>query len=331
MMYTKRPIDKLAKEEIENGEAHIKSYELKLIDGKTIYHGFLVLTTFKLVYKPLQKPKDPFLPELKRRYFTVPHNVVLRIDEVVDRKNPQIYFLELHTKDFRFLRFISENLALLQQLNDNIQKLAFPPKLNTLFCYQFRYESPCNGWDVYNAHQEFERMGVVIGGEGDTPFTYVDNWKEGTGQPPMCLSYPQFIVVPRAMGKDEVLASANFRTKNRLPALSYYHKLTKTSIWRSSQNMSGYTQNRSVEDEKLLFMIGRSNPRTERLQIYDARSYVIAQLNKLKQGGYENTDKYVNCNIEFCAIDNIHTVRDAYNKLTAICCTNAENNKEFFA
>lgn len=38
--------------------------------------------------------------------------------------------------------------------------------------------------------------------------------------------------------------------------------------------------------------------------------------NRVTQGGYENTkDYYTNCEIIFCDIDNIHVVREAYNKI----------------
>lgn len=52
--------------------------------------------------------------------------------------------------------------------------------------------------------------------------------------------------------------------------------------------------------------------------IYDARPKLNAQANMAKSGGYESVgqDKhYKNCQIEFCNIDNIHSVRNAYNSM----------------
>lgn len=41
--------------------------------------------------------------------------------------------------------------------------------------------------------------------------------------------------------------------------------------------------------------------------------------NRMNKGGFENTkDFYVNCEIQFCDIDNIHGVRDAITKLYEI-------------
>lgn len=50
--------------------------------------------------------------------------------------------------------------------------------------------------------------------------------------------------------------------------------------------------------------------------IFDARSYINAFANKANKGGFENTkDYYLNCEIQFCDIDNIHGVRDALTKM----------------
>ena len=59
----------------------------------------------------------------------------------------------------------------------------------------------------------------------------------------------------------------------------------------------------------------RRNP-NEKLIIFDARSQINALANRLNNGGYENTkDYYTSCEINFCDIDNIHVVRDAYQKM----------------
>ena len=55
---------------------------------------------------------------------------------------------------------------------------------------------------------------------------------------------------------------------------------------------------------------------SQKLMIYDARSYVAALANRVTKGGYENTkDYYTHCEIEFLDIDNIHGVRDAITKV----------------
>lgn len=73
---------------------------------------------------------------------------------------------------------------------------------------------------------------------------------------------------------------------------------------------------RSEEDERVLLEIGRTNvyyPQNK-LAIFDARSWTAAHANRIKGGGIENTKYYTNCELQFCDIDNIHAVRDAFSK-----------------
>ena len=71
-------------------------------------------------------------------------------------------------------------------------------------------------------------MGVSLGG-GNSQFRLVDNQNYE-----ICATYPGYLIVPRAMKDEQVVQCSKFRTKNRLPALSYYHKKTGVSMWRSS-------------------------------------------------------------------------------------------------
>jgi myotubularin-related protein 1/2 len=45
--------------------------------------------------------------------------------------------------------------------------------------------------------------------------------------------------------------------------------------------MTGITQSRSSEDEKMLRCIGETNPNTHKVHIYDARPYINAVANKV--------------------------------------------------
>ena len=127
-------------------------------------------------------------------------------------------------------------------------------------------------------------------------------------------------MIPRDI-PDRILEScAKYRTKNRFPALSYFDKITGCSIWRSSQSCQGILAQRNEDDERVLLEIGRTNMYhpDNKLAIFDARSWTVAQANRLKGGGLENVKYYTNCELMFCDIDNIHAVRDAYSKIIAI-------------
>ena len=79
------------------------------------------------------------------------------------------------------------------------------------------------------------------------------------------------------MKDNQVISCSKFRTKNRLPALSYYHHKTGCSMWRASQCMNGLMNNRMMEDEIMIVEIGKTanNDSTlinnSRVIIYDAR------------------------------------------------------------
>jgi len=66
---------------------------------------------------------------------------------------------------------------------------------------------------------------------------------------------------------------------------------------------------------------------TDKLVIYDARPYLNALANKvsflfiynkLKGAGFENVENYQKCEIKFCEIDNIHSVKSSAYKLNAL-------------
>lgn len=145
--------------------------------------------------------------------------------------------------------------------------------------------------------------------KADYPFKAVKCWNN---KDEICVTYPEYAIIPNTISQSDLVGSSKFRTKRRFPALSYYYKKNGTSLWRSSQNKGGITS-RSIQDENMLVKIGGVNPTSNQVVIFDARSKISAMANKVKQGGYENVDKYyTNCKLYFCGIDNIHVVKDAY-------------------
>ena len=72
----------------------------------------------------------------------------------------------------------------------------------------------------------------------------------------VCGAYPKVLVVPRDITDEELLASAAFRSEQRLPALTWGSPHSAASIWRSSQPKVGVAGNVCPEDEKLLRLMG---------------------------------------------------------------------------
>jgi len=173
---------------------------------------------------------------------------------------------------------------------------------------------------------------------------------------PEILVGPTSLDVATADGQRTVRQCAAFRSEQRLPALTWAEPRGGASIWRCSQPKVGLQGNRNTADETFFRMIAESaatanaqvlntatgNPQhlhvdPEYIQqltgslekewvnpdglikILDLRSKTSAMGNRTGGYGYENTSYYTGSTIQFCNIGNIHAVRDAYNKISALC------------
>lgn len=55
----------------------------------------------------------------------------------------------------------------------------------------------------------------------------------------VCDSYPQVLAVPAQATDDEIRAVANFRSRGRIPVLSWIHPESQATITRCSQPLVG--------------------------------------------------------------------------------------------
>lgn len=55
------------------------------------------------------------------------------------------------------------------------------------------------------------------------------------------------------------------------------------------------------------------------LLIIDARTRTVALANRVKGGGYEYSEYYTNCEIQFMNIENIHVIRSSFQSLRLLC------------
>lgn len=148
-------------------------------------------------------------------------------------------------------------------------------------------------------------------------------------------TYPSQFVVPGDMSQRDLEECAKSRTKGRIPILSYYCKSNGATLWRSSQPKEGIIGSVNKSDKKMLKSISNTSSINRgrgpmysfadvkkgnaTLHIYDARSKIAAFGNKLKGSGYENISEYPFAWLKFCDIGNIHTMRDSYLKMLALC------------
>ena len=157
-------------------------------------------------------------------------------------------------------------------------------------------------------------------------------------------SYPAVWAIPMAASDDEFIRSVcSFRSRSRLPILSWLHPYSQASITRCSQPMVGVASKRNRDDEKYFQMILDANAQAHKLYVMDARPKLVlvylfcevnddiwlilftivmifsvsanAVANKAKGGGYESEDTYQNMELIFLDIHNIHVMRESLRKL----------------
>lgn len=133
-----------------------------------------------------------------------------------------------------------------------------------------------------------------------------------------CPSYPRILCFPQAFEPILAFKVAEFRDASRVPALSFIDTDTLATICRCAQPLPGRLgSKRSEEDELLVTSMFRAAPAHPKFGgvILDARPYQNAVANRALGAGFEKTENYMNCQIEFLGIDNIHVMRDSLEKV----------------
>lgn len=204
-----------------------------------------------------------------------------------------------------------------------------------VFAYRFS-EPHCNTDNIYTKYdpiREYSRLGIT---------QRCGPWRVSTvnADYELCPSYPAKLLVPTCVTDEMLLASAKFRTKGRIPVCSWRHPQTGAALCRSSQPMVGIVGNTCNNDQFLILSIQvaslDSHPDvslpdpTESIAnitqhgpppliIFDPRPRVNAMANTMAGAGFESSNTYVNCQVRFLGIANIHCIRESYNRMRDFC------------
>ncbi|EDX03898.1 GD22607 [Drosophila simulans] len=175
-----------------------------------------------------------------------------------------------------------------------------------------------DGWAVYEPLAELRRLGVPN-----------DMWRATklNESYAICDSYPAVWAVPKAASDDFLRRVAQFRSRCRLPVLSWMNPRTQATITRCSQPLVGVSGKRNSDDEAYLSFIMEANAQSDKLTIMDARPSANAIANKAKGGGYESEDAYKNVEINFLDIHNIHVMRESLRKVKEACFPTTDDSK----
>ncbi|XP_051968580.1 myotubularin-related protein 8 [Xyrauchen texanus] len=220
--------------------------------------------------------------------------------------------LLIHCKTFQQLHLMFQRERECQDVYQSLLRLSKPVKEEL---YAFLYnphqseEDRRQGWELINVANDFSRMGLSN-----------EYWEisELNRNYEICSTYPSVLGLPKSANLATVTGSAKFRSRGRLPALSYYHKDTKAAICRCSQPLSGLNS-RCVEDEQMLQAISQANPNCPFIYVVDTRPKLNAMANRAAGKGYENEDNYSNIRFHFQGIENIHIMRSSLQKLLEVC------------
>ncbi|MCJ1432202.1 hypothetical protein MMC27_001558 [Xylographa pallens] len=162
--------------------------------------------------------------------------------------------IRLRCRDFTFVCLCFNDEKKARDVYDSIKawtcKLGRIEKLYAFSYQPQRPEKEVNGWNVYDARKEWRRQGI-------SDKSVDKGWRISTINTDYGFSptYPALLPVPTSISDNTLNYAGRYRSRVRLPILTYLHPVNNCSITRSSQPLVGVRQNRSIQDEKLLLAI----------------------------------------------------------------------------
>ncbi|KAK2873056.1 hypothetical protein Q8A67_022953 [Cirrhinus molitorella] len=269
-----------------------------------VVRGTLTITDYKLFFKSLTRD-PPFVLDVNL-------GAISRLESIaVQSHGDNTQGLEIVCKDLRNPRFAYKKEGQTNlEVFDILSKYAFPLSHNLpLFAFKYRETFPEDGWKIYDPVAEYKRQGLP---NESWIFSKINSSYE------LCETYPALLVLPSNVTEDELKRVAAFRAKRRFPVLSWIHPESQASIVRCGQPQVGPSDRRCREDERYLQTILDANAQSHKLCIFDARQSTVADTNKAKDGGYENESFYINVELNFLEIPNIHVMRESLRKLKEV-------------
>uniref|UniRef100_A0A1B6DT04 phosphatidylinositol-3,5-bisphosphate 3-phosphatase n=1 Tax=Clastoptera arizonana TaxID=38151 RepID=A0A1B6DT04_9HEMI len=218
--------------------------------------------------------------------------------------------LLIRCKTFLSVTFIIQRERDCHEVFTKLQQVSQPARIEDLYCFHYNTEDipKSAGWTFFDLQAEFQRMRVPN-----------DQWSLTTLNKDynLCDTYPRVLYVPTVATNNILNGSSRFRSKGRLPVLTYMHG-NKAVICRCSQPLSGFKA-RCYEDEQMLDYILQTNPNAGYMYVVDTRPRINAMANRAAGRGYESENFYDNIKFHFLGIENIHTMRNSLSKLIETC------------
>jgi hypothetical protein len=266
-----------------------------------------------------------------RHLFQLPYGAVSRVD-VIDKETETMGLWSERLEAFTIcLKYASKKKSL-EQVLEQIKTFAFG---TYLYAMDYRLPPEINlGWGVYESRREYARVGL-----NDTSNSA---WRlsDINASYSMCDTYPQFLIVPKNMTDQDILAVSKYRKKARLPVAVWRlgavtnSYATLPSVWRregagnvtlmrssqpkATKSSSTRFANLDVKVTELLARTSRSEDGHRFCNVFDARPFINSVANVALGGGFERANVYPDCNVQFLDIENIHAVRESWVRLNGL-------------
>ena len=220
-----------------------------------INRGYLLITNYRLIYREYHKKLASNTEEKKLLNITQA-DIDIPLAYIQDLILYQTgHCLGILTKDLKWCIFSIPNLSdkQMKQYYYEFKNIIFTSNIFDLFMFQFRLSNSITkdyGWFIYDEIAEYQRLGLT----NSQYFSIISN-KKGH----ICPSYPNYLVLPNILTKEEIYDVCEFRSKRRIPVVIYKHPETHAILSRSSQPLTGLHRKRNYSDENLLNLLRLSS------------------------------------------------------------------------
>ncbi|KAL7690342.1 putative FYVE zinc finger, protein-tyrosine phosphatase, catalytic, Zinc finger, FYVE/PHD-type [Plasmopara halstedii] len=298
---------------VKNGNVRIRFME------RIEHLGTLYVTNYRLVFSPgsnhsindvvivngmykIREDTLPYASDVHTESIVAYQAIPLMTIDLVKRKETvetDSGSLEVIGKDFRRLHFVFDGLVSKQTFSKFDRTYALlqmhalgksDSKLDEFARFSLeRFDGihgAIDGWQIYNAVEDFKRMGIS---------SSTNRWRlsYANDQYELCPTYPSILAVPSSVSDSLLAVASKFRSKGRIPVLSWRDRHTGAVICRSSQPLVGLGQKQCDKDVFLIQAIAATNPSSSKLVIIDARPWKNAVAQKaVGRAGYELTEHY---------------------------------------
>jgi hypothetical protein len=252
------------KEKMECGIIYITNYRLHFVPQEQEEPEYTLFNQIERVF---------FIFLIKKNDFSIPLSCINQIEEKylnelsqkVDKKFKSC--LKITSKENKSLEILFYKETDGSLFYKCLTKVTSYRSINETFAYQFFKGQSFTkneieeGYKVYDPHKEFlERQKLPLELWRVTDVN--QNYK-------ITKTYPEILIVPRHAENSLLISSAGFRSKGRLPIVTWVHPNGCCMI-RSSQPLPGITGSRNKEDEDLISLYINSC-KSKKLFILDCR------------------------------------------------------------